>query len=98
MIKIKRLELNKLIKFSQNILITENKIYFIKYDDETKKIVQKSLNYKTDFVKNKICFISKDIKNDLDVQGNVIEILIDDNYISFNNLKIQLLESVVRYV
>lgn len=96
MIKIKRLELNKLLKFSPNILITNNKIYFMKFDD--KKIVEKSLNFKTDFIKNRICFITKEIKNDLDKQGNVIEIKIDNNYLSFNNLKIELIESVVKYV
>lgn len=96
MIKIKRLELNKLLKFSPNILITNNKIYFMKFDD--KKIVEKSLNFKTDFVRNRICFITKEIKNDLDKQGNVIEIKIDNNYLSFNNLKIELIESVVKYV
>lgn len=96
MIKIKRLELNKLLKFSPNILITNNKIYFMKFDD--KKIVEKSLNFKTDFIKNRICIITKEIKNDLDKQGNVIEIKIDNNYLSFNNLKIELIESVVKYV
>ena len=96
MIKIKRLELNKLLKFSPNRLITNNKIYFMKFDD--KKIVEKSLNFKTDFIKNRICFITKEIKNDLDKQGNVIEIKIDNNYLSFNNLKIELIESVVKYV
>lgn len=98
MIKIKRIELNRLLKFSQNILITNNKIYFIKFDKENNQIVEKSLSYKNSFLKNKMCFISKEIKSDLDKQGNLIEIKIDDNYISFNKLKIQLIESVVKYV
>lgn len=96
--KIKKIELNKLIKYSPYLLITNNNIYFIKKDDDLKKLVSKNLNYKTNFLKNKICFITKEIKKDLDKQGNNIEINIDDSYISFNNLKIQLFTSVVKYV
>lgn len=96
--KIKKIELNKLIKYSPYLLITKNHICFIKKDEELNQLTTKKLNYNTDFKLNKICFINKEIKKDLDKQGNIVEINIIDNYIVFNNLKIELFNSVVKYV
>lgn len=95
---IKKTELNKLIKFSPFILLEQNKIYFLKYDAENKLILDKKVINDVSLIKNKFVFITKEIKESFESFGTNVKIYVDNEYISFNNVKVELINTVVKNV
>ncbi len=64
-IQIKKTNLIKLIKFSRQILLSNNKIYFVK-ESLSGEIISKSLSFDINENSNYLLFISREIKKELD--------------------------------
>ena len=104
-IQIKKTNLIKLIKFSRQILLSNNKIYFVK-ESLSGEIISKSLNFDINENSNYLLFISREIKKELDKLSNDVKInfisyyengLEKTPFISFNNIEIELIKVVIKY-
>lgn len=98
--KVNKSNFMKSVRFSSSLLIQDNIIFFMKLgkDDEllVKDITLDISLPKTS--KNKFIFITKEIRDLLEEsKRKELEVNLDDNYLKIENIKIELLDTVVQY-
>lgn len=97
MLVIKKPNLIKLIKFSKIILISNNHLYFVKESIDG-EIIEKSVRIENKLIEgNFLVYIAREIKKELDKLVGDIKINITEDYIYFNDVKIELIKAVVKY-
>lgn len=96
-LQIKKTKLNKLIKFSKYILLSNNKIYFIR-ESLNGEILDKCIAFKINSNLNYLLFISKEIKKELDKLDKDIKITFNDCYLNFDNVNIKNEEGIVNNI
>ena len=96
-LQIKKTKLNKLIKFSKYILLSNNKIYFIR-ESLNGEILNKCIAFKINSDLNYLVFISKEIKKELDKLDKDIKITFNDCYLNFDNVNVKSEEGIVNNI
>jgi len=96
--EISKINLMKLIRFSPSLLIQKNIMFFMKIGKEEQLLVKDLLLSNLETNRNKMVFISKDIKNEIEnIENKIINIDLDNKFLSFGKIKIELMNTVVKY-
>lgn len=97
LIKIKKVEFNKYLKFSNCLLIEKDKMNFIKLDSSD-NIINKDIDLLNSLDRPFFIFFTKEIRKAINQEGYVLQISVEDKYLKLNNLKIEMINTVVKYV